>query len=231
MNVQTAKERKKEKKKERERATRNIHKYPVNPAVCMKLGIVHYYYRGAYLVKTAIINLPPENLCFTNFPVLLQRHEQGFATPFFLTLALSNVCASNQYEMKNGPSLYGARLYKNVNHRVHCSTKIKFLFVFLSDPNSRTAPTEPPTHHNDGRGYSITPARLAELRSHFLYWFFDKGGSNDIGDLQKDIHASNPQLHKNFNFQLPFYGFRFNYTRVRWPFYSVVSVLVWLLFF
>lgn len=35
-----------------------------------------------------------------------------------------------------------------------------------------------------------------------------------MGDYQKDIHASNPQLHKNFNYQLPFFGFRFNYTRV-----------------
>lgn len=58
-------------------------------------------------------------------------------------------------------------------------------------------------------------ARLIELRKNFLYWYFDKGGSNDIGDYQRDIHASMPQLHKNFNFQLPFYGFRFNYTRVR----------------
>lgn len=82
------------------------------------------------------------------------------------------------------------------------------------DPNNRIAPTEPPTHHNDGRAYTITPARLAELRSHFLYWYFDKGGGNDNGDLQTNIHASNPQLHKNFNFQLPFFGFRFNYTRV-----------------
>lgn len=82
------------------------------------------------------------------------------------------------------------------------------------DPNNRVSPSEPPTHHNDGRAYTISPARLAELRKHFLYWYFDKGGSDDIGDYQRSIHASNPQLHKNFNFQLPFYGFRFNYTRV-----------------
>lgn len=86
--------------------------------------------------------------------------------------------------------------------------------AIFPDPNNRVAPNEPPTHHNDGRGYTITPERLAELRSHFLYWFFDKGGNSDNGDYQRDIHASNAQLHKNFNFQLPFYGFRFNYTRV-----------------
>lgn len=48
-----------------------------------------------------------------------------------------------------------------------------------------------------------------------MYWFFDKGGPDDKGDLQKDIHWSTPQIHKNFNFQLPFFGFRFNYTRVK----------------
>lgn len=41
-----------------------------------------------------------------------------------------------------------------------------------------------------------------------------------MGDFQTDIHASMPQLHKNFNFQLPFYGFRFNYTRVCNTFYA-----------
>lgn len=76
------------------------------------------------------------------------------------------------------------------------------------------APSEPPTHRNDGRGYTISPARLAFLRGQFNYWFFDQGGPENQGDLQRDIHASNQQVHKNFNFQLPFFGFRFNYTRV-----------------
>lgn len=48
-----------------------------------------------------------------------------------------------------------------------------------------------------------------------MYWYFDKGGPRDEGDWQRDIHWSNPQIHKIFNFQLPFFGFRFNYTRVR----------------
>jgi hypothetical protein len=47
-----------------------------------------------------------------------------------------------------------------------------------------------------------------------MYWYFDQGGDDNRGDLQKDIHGSVPQIHKNFNFQLPFFGFRFNYTRV-----------------
>ncbi|KAJ6640082.1 Protein mesh [Pseudolycoriella hygida] len=84
----------------------------------------------------------------------------------------------------------------------------------MRNPMNRVAPSEPPTHRNDGQGYTITPARLAELRRHFLYWFFDQGGNDDRGDYQIHIQASNPQVHKNFNFQLPFFGFRFNYTRV-----------------
>ena len=83
-----------------------------------------------------------------------------------------------------------------------------------SDPMNRIAPSEPPTHRNDGRGYSISPARLAQIRRNFMYWYFDQGGPENQGDLQRDIHASNQQVHKNFNFQLPFFGFRFNYTRV-----------------
>ncbi|KOX76807.1 hypothetical protein WN51_11134 [Melipona quadrifasciata] len=62
--------------------------------------------------------------------------------------------------------------------------------------------------------YVLTETRLKEIRSQFMYWYFDKGGSDDEGDYQKEIQASTPQVHKNFNFQLPFFGFRFNYTRV-----------------
>ncbi|XP_061508064.1 protein mesh isoform X1 [Anopheles gambiae] len=81
------------------------------------------------------------------------------------------------------------------------------------DPMNRVQPKEPPTHSIDG-GYIINPTRLAQIRRNFLYPFYDRGGPEDTGDLQRDIHASMPQVHKNFNFQLPFFGFRFNYTRV-----------------
>lgn len=91
----------------------------------------------------------------------------------------------------------------------------KIYTFFLTDPNSRNAPSEPPTFQKGPGGYSITQQRLMELRRNFLYPFFDRGGPNNNGDYQTDIHASMPQLHKNFNFQLPFFGFRFNYTRVR----------------
>jgi len=63
-------------------------------------------------------------------------------------------------------------------------------------------------------GYVISQQRLAEIRSYFLYWFFDEDMYGGRGDYQFDIHASTTQVHKNLNFQLPFFGFRFNYTRV-----------------
>lgn len=75
------------------------------------------------------------------------------------------------------------------------------------------APPTIPSHSLTG-GYTITPQRLAELRSYFMYWYFDQDMYGGRGDYQFDIHASTTQIHKNLNFQLPFYGFRFNYTRV-----------------
>uniref|UniRef100_A0A146LTJ4 Extracellular domains-containing protein CG31004 n=1 Tax=Lygus hesperus TaxID=30085 RepID=A0A146LTJ4_LYGHE len=87
-----------------------------------------------------------------------------------------------------------------------------------NDPNNapwddgRTGPPTIPI--NDGSIYTITPERLANIRKPLMYWFFDKGGDSGNGDYQTDIHASNTQVHKNFNFQLPFFGFRFNYTRI-----------------
>lgn len=78
---------------------------------------------------------------------------------------------------------------------------------------SRYAPIEPPSHSLENP-YIISETRLKEIRSEFMYWYFDKGGPRDEGDWQRDIHWSNPQIHKIFNFQLPFFGFRFNYTRL-----------------
>lgn len=82
-----------------------------------------------------------------------------------------------------------------------------------------------PNTDRDGTAYTITPERLAYIRRNFMYWFYDQGGDNNIGDYVKDIHASNPQVHKNFNFQLPFFGFRFNYTRVSYTGIIVIMVI------
>ncbi|PSN45001.1 hypothetical protein C0J52_11633 [Blattella germanica] len=77
--------------------------------------------------------------------------------------------------------------------------------------HTRFAPTTQKLQNDD---YTLTEARLRQIRSEFLYCFFDKGGDDGNGDYQHDIHSSVPQIHKNFNFQLPFFGFRYNYTRL-----------------
>lgn len=78
---------------------------------------------------------------------------------------------------------------------------------------SRYAPQQ--ESQRGGVPYVITEARLKEIRAQFMYWYFDKGGNADNeGDWQRAIQTSSPQVHKNLNFQLPFFGFRFNYTRV-----------------
>ncbi|XP_026668538.1 protein mesh isoform X2 [Ceratina calcarata] len=84
----------------------------------------------------------------------------------------------------------------------------------LYDSDSPEAYRYAPRSDDSQSNYVITEAKLRQIRSEFMYWYFDKGGDNDEGDYQKDIQASTPQIHKNFNFQLPFFGFRFNYTRV-----------------
>ena len=54
--------------------------------------------------------------------------------------------------------------------------------------------------------------RLNQLRQQKLYPFADKGGLDNHGDFQKDIRDTMPQINKQLNFLLPFYGFGFNYT-------------------
>ncbi|XP_015599243.1 protein mesh isoform X2 [Cephus cinctus] len=82
------------------------------------------------------------------------------------------------------------------------------------DSDSPEASRYAPRAENSPVNYVLTETRLRAIRSEFMYWYFDLGGDNNRGDYQTDIHSSVPQIHKNFNFQLPFYGFRFNYTRL-----------------
>lgn len=85
-------------------------------------------------------------------------------------------------------------------------------FNITDSLTSRYAP--PQESQRGGIPYVITETRLKEIRNHFMYWYFDLGGSDNEGDWQRAIQTSSPQVHKNLNFQLPFFGFRFNYTRV-----------------
>ncbi|CAG9856877.1 unnamed protein product [Phyllotreta striolata] len=93
----------------------------------------------------------------------------------------------------------------------------KYVTYYGANYDPMTSATAPPDTDQRGGGipYLITETRLADIRKHFMYPFFDKGGNGDNeGDYQKEIQSSTPQVHKNMNFQLPFFGFRYNYTRV-----------------
>ncbi|XP_055381358.1 protein mesh-like [Condylostylus longicornis] len=65
---------------------------------------------------------------------------------------------------------------------------------------------------NLSENYTITPERLRQIRSEFLYWFFDE--PDETSDYERSIHSSQKTLHKNLHFKLPFFGFRYNYTRI-----------------
>lgn len=88
-------------------------------------------------------------------------------------------------------------------------------FGLLADSDSPEADRYAPRPDDSPVVYTITEARLKEIRAKFMYWYFDKGGDDDNGDYQTALQATTLQIHKNLNFQLPFFGFRFNYTRVR----------------
>lgn len=80
-----------------------------------------------------------------------------------------------------------------------------------------TSNIAPPDTDQRGGGtpYIITETRLAEIRKIFMYPYYNKGGNADNeGDYQKEIQASSPQVHKNLNFQLPFFGFRWVVFRI-----------------
>uniref|UniRef100_A0A8D9EU45 Protein mesh n=1 Tax=Cacopsylla melanoneura TaxID=428564 RepID=A0A8D9EU45_9HEMI len=121
---------------------------------------------------------------------------------------------------QNNQNGYGRQNYQNPPAQSYQPNQISFVNPTYRQ-NNYQGPTgnryAPPTFRSGGQFddyYIISEARLREVRSDFLYWFFDRGGDDNWGDYQKDIHSSTPQIHKNFNFQLPFFGFRFNYTRV-----------------
>lgn len=83
------------------------------------------------------------------------------------------------------------------------------------DPmRSHTAPPEVDQRGGIGEAYTITEERLKDIRSLFMYPYYNRGGSSNVGDYQDHIQSSTTLVHKNLNFQLPFFGFRFNYTRV-----------------
>ncbi|XP_033329743.2 protein mesh [Megalopta genalis] len=82
------------------------------------------------------------------------------------------------------------------------------------DSDSPEAERYAPSSSDSVQNYAITEQRLKDIRSEFMYWYSDKGGDNDLGDYLKEIKSSMPQIHKNLNFEMPFFGSTYNYTRV-----------------
>ena len=86
----------------------------------------------------------------------------------------------------------------------------------FADPNfqSRAFNNEWPSRpgNDDQPAYVITNDRLEEIRNQKMYPFFDQGGNDGNGDFQMNIRNTQPQINKQLNFLLPFYGFGFNYT-------------------
>ena len=96
---------------------------------------------------------------------------------------------------------------------------IKIYILIISqfaDPNfqSRAFNNEWPSRpgNDDQPAYVITNDRLEEIRNQKMYPFFDQGGNDGNGDFQMNIRNTQPQINKQLNFLLPFYGFGFNYT-------------------
>ncbi|XP_044012971.1 protein mesh isoform X2 [Aphidius gifuensis] len=104
------------------------------------------------------------------------------------------------------------QLFKSFSRGIGEEKIGKYVSYDSDDPEAeRYAPT--PDMNRNTMGV-IDEARWKKIRSEMMYWYFDKGGDNGNGDYQTDVHSSMPQIHKNLNFQLPFFGFRYNYTRI-----------------
>ncbi|XP_066245028.1 protein mesh isoform X1 [Euwallacea similis] len=102
-------------------------------------------------------------------------------------------------------------------HTLHSVARMgQYTYEADYDPmTSHVAPPDTDQRGGSGTPYTIIESRLQEIRKIFMYPYYDKGGNADNeGDYQKEIQSSSPQVHKNLNFQLPFFGFRYNYTRV-----------------
>ncbi|XP_046395202.1 protein mesh-like [Ischnura elegans] len=74
----------------------------------------------------------------------------------------------------------------------------------------------PPSHGSTSLkgAYELSKERLDDICNDLMYWYFDEGGDGNNGDYQTSIHSTSPQSHKNLTFELPFFGVKYNYTRV-----------------
>ncbi|XP_076766947.1 protein mesh [Xylocopa sonorina] len=116
--------------------------------------------------------------------------------------------SSESEDLNRGGTEYNDIQEEDKGDEVPCSSEIS---EEENDTKGEDAFYQAPGYLQD---YVLTEARLREIRSKLMYWFNDKGGDADEGDYQKDIQAPKSQIRKNLNFQLPFFGRKFNYIRV-----------------
>lgn len=68
------------------------------------------------------------------------------------------------------------------------------------------------------QAYDLKKEELEMIRKEKMYPFEDKGVEKKYGDLVTEINDNSAQVQKQLNFLLPFFGFGFNYTWVRYFF-------------
>ncbi|KAF5296959.1 hypothetical protein FQR65_LT10111 [Abscondita terminalis] len=131
-------------------------------------------------------------------------------------------CAAHAHEAIHQASTHQDALEResiNFDQQIELSDQPEVLekkSIDYSNWDSLTSRHAPPQHKNQNpTPYQITEERLKKIRKEFIYWYFDKGSDEgDNGDRLRDIHSSRPQTQKNLNFQLPFFGFRYDYARI-----------------
>ncbi|KAF7263100.1 hypothetical protein GWI33_003617 [Rhynchophorus ferrugineus] len=139
-------------------------------------------------------------------------NNTGYEEPSVLSNPEENVRSSDVESIPDGVNMSTLR----TGTKIMKSGKYITYYAADYDPmNSRVAPPDTDQRGGSGTPYTLTETRLNTIRKIFMYPYYDQGGNADNeGDYQKEIQSSTPQVHKNFNFQLPFFGFRFNYTRI-----------------
>ena len=113
-------------------------------------------------------------------------------------------------------TLKGARLFYEFHKWCNCTENSlisRFFLIFLGSAGRAPKNDWPDRRDSDDDlAYTITKERLDEIRAQKMYPFYDTGGNNNDGDYQMSIRNTQPQINKQLNFLLPFYGFGFNYT-------------------
>ena len=110
----------------------------------------------------------------------------------------------------------GARFFDGFHKWCNCTENSlisRFFLIFLGSAGRAPKNDWPDRRDSDDDlAYTITKERLDEIRAQKMYPFYDTGGNNNDGDYQMSIRNTQPQINKQLNFLLPFYGFGFNYT-------------------